>query len=116
MPRCGCPPGGHYRPETYRKVRVADVVDISALSASAAGNYALQAHFDNCVSDEDQLPGFVIEFDGGGHDPRHDEKKDTSAVAAKLRGLANQACRFGYRCLHTLPRREASHTRALTSI
>jgi hypothetical protein len=75
---------GHYRAEIYRKVRVADVVDISALPTRATGTYALQAHFDICVCDEDQIPEFVIEFDGGGHDPRHDEKKDAIAVAANL--------------------------------
>lgn len=75
---------GHYRAEIYRKVRVADVVDISALSTRATGTYALQAHFDICVCDEGQIPEFVIEFDGGGHDPRHDEKKDAIAVAANL--------------------------------
>jgi len=75
---------GHYRAEIYRKVRVADVVDISALPARTAGTYALQAHFDICVCTEDQMPEFVIEFDGGGHDPRHDGKKDGIAVAANL--------------------------------
>lgn len=75
---------GHYRAEIYRKVRVADVVDINALPTRATGTYALQAHFDICVCDEDQIPEFVIEFDGGGHDPRHDMKKDAIAVAANL--------------------------------
>jgi len=75
---------GHYRAEIYRKVRVADVVDISALPTRATATYALQAHFDICVCDENQMPEFVIEFDGGGHDPRRDEKKDTIAVAANL--------------------------------
>ncbi len=75
---------GPFRAEIYRKVRVADVVDIDALPTRATGTYALQAHFDICVCNENQMPEFVIEFDGGAHDPRHDEKKNRIAVAANL--------------------------------
>jgi hypothetical protein len=73
-----------YRAEIYRKVRIADVVDITALPSRSIGTYALQAHFDLCVCDQDQLPQFVIEFDGAAHDHRNDARKDAIAVAADL--------------------------------
>ena len=73
-----------YRAEIYRKVRIADVVDIGSLPTRSIGSYALQAHFDICVCDENQIPEFVIEFDGGAHDPRNDEKKNRIAIAADL--------------------------------
>lgn len=73
-----------YRAEIYRKVRIADVVDIESLPTRAIGTYALQAHFDICVCDENQIPEFVIEFDGGAHDPRNDDKKNRIAIAADL--------------------------------
>lgn len=73
-----------YRAEIYRKVRIADVVDIGKLPTRAIGTYALQAHFDICVCDANQIPEFVIEFDGRGHDPRHDDKKNQIAIAANL--------------------------------
>ncbi len=75
---------GGYRAEIYRKVRIADVINIDALPTRSIGTYALQAHFDICVCDEDQIPQFVIEFDGGGHDARHDAKKNMIAIAANL--------------------------------
>lgn len=75
---------GHYRAEIYRKVRIADVIDINKLPTRAIGTYALQAHFDICVCNEEQVPEFVIEFDGRGHDPRHDDKKDQIAALANL--------------------------------
>lgn len=73
-----------YRATIYRKVRVADVVDISKLSSHQLGSYALKAHFDICVADENHVPAFAIEYDGGGHDPKHDAKKDTIAAEADL--------------------------------
>jgi hypothetical protein len=73
-----------YCAEIYRKVRIGDVVDIESLPTRAIGTYALQAHFDICVCDENQIPEFVIEFDGGAHDPRNDDKKNRIAIAADL--------------------------------
>jgi hypothetical protein len=67
----------------YRKIRIADVVDIAKLDF-VHGRYALQAHFDICVCDADEMPAFAIEFDGGGHDPRRDAKKDDIARQADL--------------------------------
>ena len=74
-----------YRAEIYRKVRIADVVDIVSLPTRAIGTYALQAHFDICVCDENQIPEFVIEFDGGAHDPRNDDKKNRIAIAPRVK-------------------------------
>jgi hypothetical protein len=62
--------------EVYRKIRVADVVDINGLSASELRKYALMAHFDFIVSDDNHYPLFALEFDGGGHNDVNDWKKD----------------------------------------
>ncbi len=63
MKRCGSP--------TFWKI---DKLDTRTL-----GTYALQAHFDFVFVDEDQKAVVVIEFDGPGHDPRNDHRKDSSA-------------------------------------
>lgn len=73
-----------YHAHIYQKVRIADVVDINRLSIRDAGTYALQAHFDFCVADENHVPAFAIEFDGAGHVGRKDAEKDAIAQAANL--------------------------------
>jgi hypothetical protein len=40
------------------------------------GAYALMSHFDFVVTGDDHMPRFAIEYDGGGHDPKNDWKKD----------------------------------------
>jgi hypothetical protein len=73
-----------YRAQVYRKVRVADVVDIDELSDRRLGTYALKSHFDFCVCDERHYPLFAIEFDGRGHDRRRDDDKNKIATEADL--------------------------------
>lgn len=73
-----------YHAHIYQKVRIADVIDIDRLGTRDAGTYALQAHFDFCVADENHNPAFAIEFDGAGHVGRSDAKKDAIARAANL--------------------------------
>jgi hypothetical protein len=73
-----------YHAHIYRKVRIADVIDIERLGTRDAGTYALQAHFDFCVTDENHVPAFAIEFDGIGHIGSGDAKKDAIARAANL--------------------------------
>lgn len=75
---------GHYQAHIYRKVRVADVVELKALSDRSLGTYALQSHFDFCICDEWHQPQFAIEYDGGGHDPKNDHKKNQIAIDADL--------------------------------
>lgn len=64
--------------EIYRKVRIADVVDINDLSSRDLGRFALMGHFDFVVTDRNHDPQFAIEFDGGGggHDNKNDHLKD----------------------------------------
>lgn len=69
------PAAERYGAEIYRKVRVADVVDIDALEYDLGG-YALKAHFDFVVTDREHMPQFAVEFDGAGHSTAHDAKKD----------------------------------------
>ena len=69
------PVADRYGAEVYRKVRVADVIDIEGL-ARELGHYALMAHFDFVVADREHVPQFAVEFDGPGHSPTHDAKKD----------------------------------------
>lgn len=73
-----------YYAHIYRKVRIADVIDIAGLPSHLASRYALQAHFDFCICGEDHEPAFAIEFDGGGHDTRNDARKNEIARAADL--------------------------------
>lgn len=69
------PAGERYGAEVYRKVRIADVVDIGCLPFDLGG-YALKAHFDFVVTDHQHMPQFALEFDGTGHSTTHDAKKD----------------------------------------
>jgi hypothetical protein len=68
----------------HSKMRVADVIDITQLKDHDAGTYALMAHFDFVVADDEQSPQFAVEFDGPGHDPVHDRKKDEICRHADL--------------------------------
>ncbi len=57
---------------TYAKVRIADVLEISASGLSNTEySYSLKAHFDFVVADKDNMALFVVEFDG----PQHDHDK-----------------------------------------
>lgn len=73
-----------YGASVYRKVRVADVIDIEQLPSRPLGSYALQAHFDFVVSDAAEKPLFAVEYDGPGHDNKHDQKKDQICLQAGL--------------------------------
>lgn len=68
----------------YRKVRIADVVDIEQLASRPVGTYALQAHFDFVVVDSEDEPLFAVEYDGLGHDKKHDRRKDEICRQADL--------------------------------
>ena len=70
--------------EVYRKIRIADVIDIDQCAERSQGTYALMAHFDFVICDENHMPQFVIEFDGAGHDPKNDHKKDGLCREADL--------------------------------
>jgi len=70
--------------ELHEKVRVADIVGISKLNQRTLGTYALQAHFDFVLIDENLEAVFVIEFDGPGHDTTNDAKKDSICQQAGL--------------------------------
>jgi hypothetical protein len=69
------PAADRYGGEVYRKVRIADVIDIEALPFNLGG-YALTAHFDFVVADGAHMPQFAVEFDGPGHSTTNDAKKD----------------------------------------
>jgi hypothetical protein len=73
-----------YDASVYRKVRVADVIDIEQLPSRPLGSYALQAHFDFVVSDEEEKPLFAVEYDGPGHDNKSDWNKDDICLKAGL--------------------------------
>lgn len=70
--------------EVYRKIRVADVIDISQCDTREIGTYALMSHFDFVIADKDHMPQFALEFDGGGHDGKNDWKKDAISQQANL--------------------------------
>jgi hypothetical protein len=70
--------------EMHEKVRIADLIDISQLDQRGLGSYALQAHFDFVLIDVDQEAIAAIEFDGSGHDPSNDLKKDLICQRANL--------------------------------
>lgn len=70
--------------ELHEKVRVADIINISALDQRNLGKYALQAHFDFVLIDENHKAVVAIEFDGPGHNPVNDIKKDTICIQAGL--------------------------------
>jgi hypothetical protein len=68
----------------YRKIRVADVIDISQCDTREIGTYALMSHFDFVVTDSEHMPLFALEYDGGAHDPKNDWKKDGLCQQADL--------------------------------
>jgi hypothetical protein len=70
--------------ELHEKVRVADLIDIGKLDQRELGTYGLQAHFDFVLIDENQQAVVAIEFDGAGHDPVNDVKKDSICQQAGL--------------------------------
>jgi hypothetical protein len=78
------PIADRYQATVYRKVRIADVIDIKQLSRGSLGSYALAAHFDFVVADKTEHPQFALEFDGSGHSPSHDYKKDQICRLADL--------------------------------
>lgn len=63
----------------FAKPRVADVLPIegSGISSTAYG-YALRAHFDFVVADEETKALFAVEFDGPSHASLEAQKKDTA--------------------------------------
>jgi hypothetical protein len=69
--------------ELHEKVRIADIINISELDERAIGTYALQAHFDFVLIDDNEAV-VAIEFDGPGHDPTNDAKKDSICRQADL--------------------------------
>lgn len=77
------PIADRYGAEIYRKVRIADVVDIDSLTKSLR-SYALMAHFDFVATDSEQTPHFAVEFDGPGHRTQHDPKKDRICIDEDL--------------------------------
>lgn len=70
------PAAARHDAEIYRKVRIADVVDIDDLTTREFGRFALMGHFDFVVTDRNHDPQFAIEFDGGGHNDKNDHLKD----------------------------------------
>ena len=73
-----------YAASVYRKVRVADVIDIEKLASRPSGAYALQAHFDFVVADPEEKPLFAVEYDGPGHDKKKDGRKNEICRQAGL--------------------------------
>ena len=73
-----------YGSEVYRKIRVADVVDIELLSTRELGSFALKAHFDFVVSTTLHVPEFALEFDDLGHIGTKDDTKDQICREAGL--------------------------------
>ena len=73
-----------YGAGVYRKVRIADVIDIEQLASRPNGTYALQAHFDFVVADPEENPLFAVEYDGPGHNNKNDGKKDEICQQAGL--------------------------------
>lgn len=70
------PAATRYGAQVYRKVRIADAVDIDYLDSRELGRFSLMGHFDFVVTDPDHNPQFAVEFDGGGHDNKNDHLKD----------------------------------------
>ena len=73
-----------YGASVYRKMRVADVIEIEQLPSRPLGTYALQAHFDFVVGDAEENPLFAVEYDGPGHDNKNDWKKDEICLKAGI--------------------------------
>jgi hypothetical protein len=69
------PIAARYNASVFRKIRIADVVDVSKVQWDLS-SYAMKAHFDFVVADHDHVPHFAIEFDGPGHSTKNDLKKD----------------------------------------
>lgn len=68
---------GHHEASVFPKMRVADVLPIEGSGISNRYyTYALQAHFDFLVADDQGRPKLAIEFDGSGHDPANDHLKN----------------------------------------
>jgi hypothetical protein len=90
------PVAEHYGATIYRKIRIADVVDIARINTYQLGTYALQAHYDFVVADDSDHPLFALEFDGAGHASLHDSKKDEICRLADLAlfRLDMQSCRI----------------------
>lgn len=70
--------------ELHEKVRIADLIDITKLNQRGLGTYALQAHFDFVLIDENQEAVVAIEFDGPGHDSGNDARKNSICRQANL--------------------------------
>ena len=70
--------------ELHEKVRIADIINIGALDQQGLGTYALQAHFDFVLIDENHEAVAAIEFEGPGHNPVNDGKKDSICLQADL--------------------------------
>ncbi|KKG08763.1 DUF2726 domain-containing protein [Methanosarcina sp. 2.H.A.1B.4] len=79
-----------YEARIFTKTRVADVLEIGNTGLSDNEyKYALMAHFDFVVTDNDYMPKFAVEFDGSQH------KSDASAI--RRDELKNNICRkFGF--------------------
>jgi len=61
--------------QAFGKIRIADVIEIDKSGIpDDLYSYALRAHFDTVLV-RDNLARMAIEFDGPGHDARHDAKK-----------------------------------------
>jgi hypothetical protein len=61
----------------YPKIRVADVLNIEGSGISDEQfRFALKAHFDFVVCDEEQTPQFAVEFDGPSHTDKAQRKRD----------------------------------------
>jgi hypothetical protein len=78
------PPTERHGADVYRKVRIADVVDIDKLNSRELGRFGLMGHFDFVITDGDHRPQFAIEFDGNGHDDKNDHLKDEICRRASL--------------------------------
>jgi hypothetical protein len=78
------PAAARHGAEIYRKVRIADVIDIDYLPSRKLGGFALMGHFDFVVTDRNHVPQFAIEFDGGGHDSKNDHLKDEICRRSRL--------------------------------
>jgi len=70
------PAAARHNSEVYRKVRIADPIDINGLDSRELGRFGLMGHFDFVVTDRNHYPQFVIEYDGGGHNNKNDPLKD----------------------------------------
>jgi Protein of unknown function (DUF2726) len=77
------PVADKYAAQVFRKIRVADVIDINWVDQKFR-SYALMAHFDFVVADSSHTPQFAVEFDGPGHSTNNDVKKDTICNEAGL--------------------------------